>query len=106
MKLPEFLESGALGEIRVKGHRVYLLHIVEDYTGGMSLDRIAEEFDTVPRDVIERVITFYLHNKAEVDEYVARCHEEMERTYAATPRKTNIEELQRHLEAKKRAERT
>jgi uncharacterized protein (DUF433 family) len=106
MKLPDFLERGTLGEIRVKGHRVYLLHIVEDYTDGLSVDTIAEEFDTVPREVIDRVIAFYLDNKAEVDEYVARCHEEMERNYAATPRKASIEELQRRLEEKKRAERT
>ncbi|HEX5272844.1 MAG TPA: DUF433 domain-containing protein [Gemmataceae bacterium] len=105
MKLPEFLERGTLGEIRVKGHRVYLLHIVEDYTGGMSTDAIAEEFDTVSRDVIVRVIAFYLDNKSEVDEYVARCHEEMERNYAAAP-KIDLEELKRRREEMRKAEKS
>jgi uncharacterized protein (DUF433 family) len=98
MKLPEFLTEGRYGDIQVKGHRVFLLHIVDDYNEGSTLDMIAEEYDTVPRDVLAAVVQFYLDNKAEVDAYVTQCHQEMERTYSTTPRKSSIEELQRRLE--------
>jgi uncharacterized protein (DUF433 family) len=105
MNLPDFLEAGSLGEVRIKGHRVYLLHIVEDYNDGSSVEMLADEFDTVSRDVIEKVVKFYLDNKPEVDEYVARCHEEMDRNYAATP-KIDLGELKRRLEQKGRAEKS
>jgi uncharacterized protein (DUF433 family) len=105
MKLPDFLEAGSLGEIRIKGHRVYLLHIVEDYNDGSSVDMLADEFDTVSRDVIEKVVKFYLDNKPEVDQYVERCHEQMDRNHAAAP-KIDLEELKRRREEKRRSEMT
>ena len=45
MKLPEFLAEGPLGEIHIKGHRIYLLHIVEDYNDGFTVEQLAEEFE-------------------------------------------------------------
>lgn len=83
MKLPAFLTEGHLGEILVKGHRVFLLHIVEDFNQGFTSEQLAEEYDTVPREVLAAVVTFYLDNKTEVDAYVAQCHQQMEQNYAA-----------------------
>ena len=88
MKLPEFLEAGSLGEIRIKGHRVYLLHIVDDYNDGFSVGRLADEFDTVSRDVIEKAVNFYLDNKAEVDEYARAVTKRWIGTTRQPPRST------------------
>lgn len=79
MKLPDFLAEVPFGEIRLVGHRIGLFHVVYDYNLGYSLEQLHEEFPTLPLDLIGKVLTFYKENRTEVDAYMARCEEEMER---------------------------
>jgi uncharacterized protein (DUF433 family) len=79
MKLPEFLTEVPYGEIRLTGHRIGLFHVVYDYNRGYSAERLHEEFPTLSLDLINKVLDFYRQNRAEVDAYMARCEEEMER---------------------------
>jgi uncharacterized protein (DUF433 family) len=81
MNLPDFLTRGTLGEIRLTGHRIDLLHVVDLYHEGYRPEGIAEEFD-MPPEFIRKVLAFYHENRADVDAYVAHCHEEMDRFYA------------------------
>jgi uncharacterized protein (DUF433 family) len=102
MNLPDFLSEQEYGAIRVKGHRVGLMHIVVFYNMGHSVEQLVEDFPTLSADVIQKVIAFYHANRSEVDAYVAGCEAEMERQRAAAPRGPSMEELKRRLEERER----
>ncbi len=74
--------------IRLKGHRIGLEHIVGRYRKGCTPEQIVQDFPEVPLEQIYAAIAYYLHNKAQVDEYMAeidRFVEEQVRQQAATP---------------------
>ncbi|HVS34465.1 MAG TPA: DUF433 domain-containing protein [Gemmataceae bacterium] len=83
MNLPDFLTRHKYGEIRLTGHRIDVMHVVDLFNDGRSPEQIRDEFPTLPLDLVRQTIDFYLANKDDVDAYIARCHEEMDRAYAA-----------------------
>jgi uncharacterized protein (DUF433 family) len=64
--------------IRLKGHRIGLEHIVERYQKGCAPEQIAQDFPEAPLEQIYGAITYYLHNKAQVDEYMAEIDQFVE----------------------------
>jgi uncharacterized protein (DUF433 family) len=106
MNLPDFLTEWPYGEIVLTGHRIGLYHVVQDYKAGYSPERLHEEFPTLSLELINKVLAFYQENRAEVDAYVAREEEEIERQRATTPRVFDWEELRRRMEAMRRAEKS
>ena len=67
------------GGYRVRGTRVSLDSVVYRFLEGLSPESI--QFDCFPTLTLEQVygaITFYLANRAEVDEYLRRSDEEFE----------------------------
>jgi uncharacterized protein (DUF433 family) len=104
MKLPEFLTEVKYGEIVITGHRIGLLHIVQDYRDGFSAEDLHREFPTLPLELLEKVLAFSKENQAEVDAYVARCEAEIEHQRATTPRQINWDELRRRMEEMGRLE--
>jgi uncharacterized protein (DUF433 family) len=83
MNLPDFLVDSPDGEIRLTGHRISLLHVVDRYNEGMNAEAIAVEYPTLALAHIHKTLAFYLENRAEVDAYVAECHEHIDRFMAA-----------------------
>lgn len=83
MQLDMYLERPAPDVIKLKGHRIGLEHIVERFQAGMSPQRIAADFPGVGLAVIYTTIAYYLHNKEEIDAYMARNNAEAERQYQA-----------------------
>ena len=57
--------------IRIKGRRIGLEHIIERYKDGQSPEEIANYFGDLPRESVYAAITYYLHNRQEIDEYLA-----------------------------------
>ncbi len=57
--------------IRFKGRRIGLEHVVERYKDGQSPEQIAGYYEDLPLESIYAAITFYLHNKADIDAYLA-----------------------------------
>jgi uncharacterized protein (DUF433 family) len=104
MKLPDFLHENPHGEIRLEGHRIGLLHVVECYNEGCSAEAIHCEYPTLPLALIHKVIAFYLENQLEVDAYVAHCRAEIDRQAAAPYHGPSMRELRRRMAALKRAE--
>lgn len=94
MQLPDFLMEVPFGEIRLTGHRIGLFHVVSDYNRGYSPEQLHEEFPTLPLELISKVLAFYKENRDEVDAYMARCEEEMERNRRAS-KPIDWEELKR-----------
>jgi len=74
--------------IRLKGHRVGLEHIVERYNDGYSAEMIVHELPSLSLEQVYAAITYYLHNKARIEEYMAaieRFVEEQVQQQAANP---------------------
>lgn len=94
MQLPEFLTEVPFGAIRLTGHRIGLFDVVYDRKRGYSPEQLHEEFPSLPLELINKVLAFYEANRVEVDAYMARCDEEMERNYREG-KKIDIEELKR-----------
>ena len=67
------------GGYRVRGTRVSLDSVVYRFLEGLSPESIqADCFPTLTLEQVYGVITFYLANRAEVDEYLRRSDEEFE----------------------------
>jgi uncharacterized protein (DUF433 family) len=94
--LPDFLTEEPDGEVHLTGRRMGLYTVVRRYREGLSAERIAEEYPTLPLALVYKVLAFYLENQAEVDEYVASYRAELERQEAAfvpTPAQLEIRRL-------------
>jgi uncharacterized protein (DUF433 family) len=102
MELPDFLTRNQFGEIRLSGHRIGLLHLVERYNEGLSPEAILCEYPTLSLATIHKVIAFYLDNQAEVDSYVAAVRHEIEQQADARSAGPTIVELRRRFEAMRR----
>ena len=108
MKWPDFLTEWPCGEIMLTGHRISLYHVMSHHREGYTADMLHERFPTLSLDHIENVLAFAREHQAEVDEYVTRYRQELDRQYAeyiAAGRGINWEELRRRFEAMKNAER-
>jgi len=102
MSLPEFLREGPYGEILLTGSRIGLYHVITYYNRGETAEQLAERWDTLPLDLIKKVLAFYHENKEEVDAYVGREQEAIDKLREATP-KIDWAGLQQRFEEVQRA---
>jgi len=63
---------GVVDRIRLKGSRVRLEVVVEEFHKGATPQQIAEWYPTLTLQQVYVAITYYLYNKADVDEYIQR----------------------------------
>ena len=83
------MELVADDDIRVKGHRIGLEHIVQRYHEGYSPEEIALDFPGLELKAIYVIIGYYLHNQGDVDAYIARLDAKVAvdyQSWAAEPR--------------------
>jgi uncharacterized protein (DUF433 family) len=104
MTLPDFLTQDNLGSVRLTGHRIGLLHLIQLYNEGYSAEMLLAEYPSLSLALIHKVIAFYLENQAEMDAYVARCEAEIANQRAAGPAAPTVKELRQRLEAQRQAE--
>jgi uncharacterized protein (DUF433 family) len=103
MTLPDYLTQDADGYIHVTGHRIGLQDLVHYYNEESSPESLLETFPTLSKVLVHKFIAFYAEEQVEVDAYVGRCEDEMERQRAAAPRGPDAAELGRRLAAKQAA---
>lgn len=65
----EWKENGEV--VRVRGTRVPLETIIQEYLKGETPEVIAQEFSSVKLPDVYAVITYYLRNRTAVDSYLA-----------------------------------
>ncbi len=99
MRLPDFLTRDRYGEIRLKGHRIGLFHIVFFHNRGESAEAMVSRFPSLSPELVNEVIAFYETNKDEVDAYVAACQAEINQQRATTPAGLGLSELRKRLKA-------
>lgn len=61
-------------DIRLKGTRIGIETVLDDYLNGVSPEEIATRYRSITLEQVYATITYYLHNQREVDAYLARWH--------------------------------
>ncbi len=59
-------------DIRIKGTRIGIETILEDYLNAMSPEEIAVRYPSLTLAQVYATITLYLHNKREIEHYLDR----------------------------------
>jgi len=99
MNLPEFLSHEPTGEIRLRGHRIGLYHVVQYYNDGYSAEMLVCQYPTLPLALIYKVIGYYLDNKPDVDAYITACQESLRQQRAANLHRLPLASLRERLAA-------
>lgn len=69
-------EVGEFTKIRLKGSRILLENIVEMYLKGDSPERIFQAYrSSLILEQVYAAITYFLHNRKEIEEYIRRGNE-------------------------------
>jgi uncharacterized protein (DUF433 family) len=64
---------GEVETVRVKGTRIGIEVIIQDYLGGVIPEQIVSNYHrSVNLEQVFATLTYYLHNKTEVDSYMKR----------------------------------
>ncbi|NJR63889.1 MAG: DUF433 domain-containing protein [Cyanobacteria bacterium CRU_2_1] len=71
MQLEEYFDFLSPDDIRVKGTRMGIEHILDEYIhAGAAPEAIAQKFHSVTLEQIYATILYYLHNQETVGKYV------------------------------------
>ena len=88
MQLEDYFDFAGPDLIRLKGHRIFLEHIVERWLRGQTPEQIVQELPTLELEEVHATIAYYLHNKVALDAYLERARtsaEEQMRQADASP---------------------
>ena len=72
METDRYLEILSSDDVRVRGTRVGVEHLLTEYLAGRLPEELAVEFPTVSLEQVHGVLAWYLRNRKEVDEYLRR----------------------------------
>ena len=113
MKLESYFDFIEEDVIRIKGHRIDIEIVLEDYLAGASPEEILLRYPTLNLEKIHATILYYLAKKEEVEAYLERVRqldEEAEQEQLRNPSPFVVELRERFakvsqelLEAKKTA---
>jgi uncharacterized protein (DUF433 family) len=81
MQLEDYFEFLDPDDIRIKGHRIGIDNVIDYYLQGYSPEQILEELPSLNLEKIYATLTYYLHNKDEVDAYMLRLAKWREQRY-------------------------
>ncbi|GAB4193947.1 MAG: hypothetical protein Fur006_39350 [Coleofasciculaceae cyanobacterium] len=81
MQLEDYFEFLDPDDIRIKGHRIGIDNVIDYYLQGYSPEQILQELPSLNLEKIYATLTYYLHNKEEVDAYMERLNAWREQRY-------------------------
>ena len=88
MQLEDYFDFLAPDDIRLKGHRIGIDNVLDYYLEGYTPEEIVANLSALSLEQIHATITFYLHNRAEMDAYLSRLaawREQHYQEWAANP---------------------
>ncbi len=72
MQLEDYFEFAGPNEIRIKGHRIWIEHVLEEYLySDMTLEDLVQRFDTLTKEKILAVLLYYHRNQEAMGKYMA-----------------------------------
>ena len=72
MELRNYFDFNSEIDIRIKGHRIAIQHVLNKYRQGKGVDELHHRFPTLSMEEIYATILYYLANKEEVEVYLER----------------------------------
>ena len=72
MELESYFDFLSPDDIRIKGTRVGIETVLDDYLSGASPEEIAARYRTLTLEQVYATVTYYLRHREEVDAYLAR----------------------------------
>lgn len=79
MQLEDYFTILAPNDIRVKGTRIGIETILTDYLElGLFAEQIAARYQTLTLEQVYATLTYYWHNRQEVDNYLQLVYAEIE----------------------------
>jgi len=105
MQLEEYFDFLAPNDIRIKGHRIGIESVLYEYVHrSQTPAQIAAHFPTLSLEQIHAAILYYLHNKSQIDTYLAEWIEHEDRMVAEQDKCPTAAILRlRQIKAKRRA---
>lgn len=108
MQLEDYFDFLAPNDIRIKGHRIGIESVLYQFIHrAQTPDEIAARFPSLTLEEIYATILYYLHNKEQVDQYIAdwlefgrRAREEQERN--PSPAILKLRKIKAELKAAER----
>ncbi|HBY93859.1 MAG: DUF433 domain-containing protein [Ardenticatenaceae bacterium] len=88
MRLEDYFEFLTPDDIRLKGHRIGVDDVLWYYLEGYTPEETVANLPTLTLEEVHATITYYLHNRPEVDAYLSRLAASREaryREWAANP---------------------
>jgi len=70
MELENYFEFLNDEDIRIKGTRIGIETVLEDYFDGSSPEEIASRYRSLSLEQVYATITFYLRNREKIDKYI------------------------------------
>ena len=74
MYLEEYFDFLSEDDIRIKGHRIGIDDVLTYYRDGYSAEEIVAELPSLTLEEVYATITYYLHNRLQMDGYLARLN--------------------------------
>jgi uncharacterized protein (DUF433 family) len=99
MNLEDYFEFLSPDDIRFKGHRIGIDDVLYYYLEGYTPEEIVANLPTLSLEQIHAAITYYLHNRADMDTYLSRLATWQEQRYREW--ENNLPEVVQRLRAVK-----
>jgi uncharacterized protein (DUF433 family) len=92
-------------DIRIKGTRIGIETVLDDYLGGASPEEIAARYRTLTLEQVYATITYYLHKQKEIDKYLERWRAYTEAAWQEQQRNPPefVRELRERIQRKREA---
>ncbi len=103
MLLEDYFDFLNPDDIRIKGHRIGIQDVIKYYLCGYSPEEILEELPSLNLEKIYGVITYYLANRTQIDDYMFRLEQSQEQHYQEWLKKEPLEAIIRVRSLKKQA---
>lgn len=81
IKLEDYFEFHSADDIRIQGHRIGIEDVLNYYLEGYTPEAINVDLPTLSLEEIHATITYYLHNRSQIDAYLRRLEQERENSY-------------------------
>ena len=72
MPMKEYFDFLSPEDIRIKGTRIGIETVVYAFQDGLSPEEIVQEYPPLSLEQVYTTIAYYLRNRSEIDEYIAR----------------------------------
>lgn len=81
IKLEDYFDFQSQNDIRLKGHRIGIEDVLNYYLEGFTPEEIQANLPTLSLEEIHATITYYLHQRSQVDLYLKKLQTNREQSY-------------------------